>query len=74
LFNKEGVKKKKDLELRLFAKDDSYLNNNSKSKFNIDGYAVGQKFLFKPNLVDNSSMIHASISGNPIDYIATKIA
>ncbi|WJX94035.1 Plant intracellular Ras-group-related LRR protein 4, variant 2 [Trifolium repens] len=68
LFNKEGVKeKKKGLELRLFAKDDSYLNNNSKSKFNIDGYAVGQKFLFKPNLVDNSSMIHASISGEKDD-------
>ncbi|PNY10808.1 leucine-rich repeat protein shoc-2-like [Trifolium pratense] len=64
LFNKEDVKeKKKGLELRLFAKDDSYLNNNSKSKFNIDGYAVGQKFFSKPKLVDNSSTIHASISG-----------
>ncbi|WJX88287.1 Plant intracellular Ras-group-related LRR protein 4 [Trifolium repens] len=67
LFNKEGVKKKKDLELRLFAKDDSYLNNNSKSKFNIDGYAVGQKLLFKPNFVDNSSIVHASISGEKDD-------
>lgn len=74
LFDKGVNEKKKGKELTLVARDDSYLLNNkvmSTFKFNTDNYAIGHKLSSKPSIVDNSSMIHASISGN-INYIASK--
>lgn len=68
LFDKEGVeiKEKKGSKLALFTKDDSYLVNNkamSTFKFNTDAYAIGHRLSSKPSIVDNSSMKHASTSG-----------